>query len=256
MMKRLSVIVISFTVCLMLSIPCLAADISLLKLPDTDDIGVLTAEIGSDYSGKKGEFVTYFKIENGCLVMDSMFNDIKPSERIAMISEFVERLSRWDISNLSRQAIYTSIAEGIDDSIAAYIPEIKELTTADLAAAYAWYIPFSGIVGTLLGVGVIILVLFLVFSSTLDLLYLGMPAMSDFIDTGNEGLKKLLIVSREARAAAKETTLGSKSNIYALYLKRRWWTILLIAICILYLISGQLGSIIGWFMSVAEAMTG
>lgn len=256
MIKRLFMVAISFVLCFMLSIPCAAADISLLKLPDSNDIGVLTEKIGSDYSGKPGEFTYYFKIENGSLIMDDMFNTIKPSERISIITDFVEHLSSWEISNLSRQAIYTSISQGIDDSIAAYIPEIMEVTTADLAAAYAWYLPFSGVVGTILGIGVIILVLFLVFSSVIDLLYLGMPAMADFIDTGNEGLKKLLIVSNEARLAHKEVVMGNKSNIYLLYLKRRWWTIILISICILYLISGQLGGLVSWFMRVAEGMTG
>ena len=256
MTRRIITVIISLTLCLMLSITASADDISLLKIPNSDDIGVLTEHIGSDYSGGGNTFTNYFKIEGGSLMMDSLFNNLKTSERIDIISEFVERLSTWEISNISRQAIYTSISQGIDDSLTAYIPEIAELTTADLVTAYAWYLPFSGVVGTILGVGVIVLVLFLVFSSTLDLLYLGLPAAAEFLDGDVSGFKRLLIVSREAKLAVKEVNMGNGSSVYLLYFKRRWWTIIIIAICILYLISGQLGSIIGWFMRVAEGMTG
>lgn len=253
-------LIISISV-IMLAVSCgattadldMSNDICLVLLPEAkENAAPVSSLIDSEYSTDASSWKCYFKVSNNRLYMDALFNTLAPSVQLNYVEGLIDDLSVWDGDRLVKQAIYNAVTTGIDSRLAASLPTIIDITTADLVAAYAWYVPWRSTVGMILGVLVLILTLLLVFSTILDLVYLGIPAITVFMDNSTGVLRHLLIISNDAKKVASEVAHGSATNVYLLYFKRRCVTILIISVCILYLISGKLGDVLGWFLNIAD----
>lgn len=227
----------------------------LCKIPEADS-ATITQYIPTSMNALKDvpwNSYIYVEAKNGSyyLMMDSLFNELTSSEKLSIFTFFVGDLNSWDLTATTKQAIYTKVSSYIDDYAITALPELIDATTADMQAAYAWWYPFHGVVGSILGVAVVLIMIFLIIATVIDLTYLGNAAMIQQLTEQD----RPRFVSRDAVEAVEHVVKeNTGQNVYFVYLKSRWITYILFAICIFYLISGQIGDIIGYFMSIGEGI--
>ena len=145
-------------------------------------------------------------------------------------------------------------------------------TKPDYAAATQIYMPFSGPIGVILGILSILIMALLGVTMALDLAYIVIPAFRLMLDGGTEGNSDkggkgamAKIISDEARSAVAtvengsgNTGQGGSTNKVAVgqYFKARWKSLLLLGICLLYLVQGQIYGVIGWIIDLVSGITG
>lgn len=227
----------------------------LCKIPmeDTDTITKYIPTKMNQLEDVSWNSYIYVEAENGSyyIMIDSLFDDLSTSEKMNIFTYFVEDLNAWDLTATTKQAIYTSVSKYIGDYAVTALPELIDATTADIEAAYAWWYPFHGVIGVILGIVVVLLMLFLVIATVIDLVYLGNAAMVQELTEQD----RPRFVSRDAIEAVEYVVKENPGqSVYLIYLKSRWITYIIFMVCILYLISGQIGHVIGWFLNVGEAV--
>lgn len=152
------------------------------------------------------------------------------------------------------------------------LASILQNTKPDYVTANRIYEPFSGPVGTILGLLAILIMALLGVSMALDIFYIVVPAVQLALgdgdggngsDQNNSGIGK--IISIEARKAVKEQSDGAGSNgqngssnkmAIGIYFKARWKGLLLLGICLLYLVQGQIYSFVAWIINLLSGFIG
>lgn len=148
---------------------------------------------------------------------------------------------------------------GVDSQL---IPVLMGGTKPDFVSAMRIYGPFQSPIGTILGVLTLIFFALLTFSTLIDLFYIGNPIFNSVIQGDNK--EKPGIVSAAAYKAyldeigqSGNTSANGKSSFKSaagIYFKHRVVTLVLLFICILYLVSGQIWDLVGDAMSLFEGM--
>lgn len=139
-------------------------------------------------------------------------------------------------------------------------------TQPDYTSASRIWEPFSGPVSTAIGVLAIAMMSLLGLTMALDIAYVVIPAFQMLLDGDSEGGQQSgatkglsRIVSKAARDAVKETQGGgqggsdTKSQI-GTYFKKRWKELVVIGFCLLYLIQGQIWSLISWIINLVSGV--
>lgn len=217
--------------------------------------------------------VKIFSIETGGFKFDgSKFEDIDDSAfQQALINEFAKFMAdkyRNRFSDADRQAIYNEIKDNCGQANAAMVAALFQDTKADMFSALRIFQPFNGIVGTILGVCVLALIILLIGSTALDMAYINFPIARNFMygkdkEGGDKGgAKKPWGVTADAWSVVNECEGGGGSggdgkykNANIAYFKRRILTYIVVAIMILYLLSGQLAGLIGWLMNLVSGFS-
>lgn len=176
---------------------------------------------------------------------------------------FVDALSKTEANPDVKQEIMQNIQDADTSISSVMLPLIFESTKGDMYQAYKITSPFLELLSIVLGVGAVILILLLLFSTVMDLAYIGLPVWREAQQNknGNNG-KNPFGVSYEALTTVKEIEKGlgggdgGYRNAYLLYFRRRALTYIILAICIMYLICGGLSGIIGFVLSLVSGITG
>lgn len=154
-----------------------------------------------------------------------------------------------------RLKVYNFIADQ-DTSTSSLVRQLSNDVDADFATAYSWFKPFSGGVSTFLGLMTLGIFITLTCMITVDLAYLVIPPFRQVLD--KDGKEKPNFISNEAFKAtleAEKDNLSYKSSM-ALYFKHKTVQLIVIAICLLYLVSGKIYSLVAWFIDAFSGVTG
>lgn len=263
MAKRIISCLISIVLLFSLTISCYAAVdgyklVTLSGITDQADENALSALFSSNYSGPDSGYRTYFCYTGGAVYIHEDFDYLNYENQTKVITDLTSTLQENEtLSGLCKQAIYNSLSDHLGDSFMSHIPELVDATTADILGGLSFMAPFRGPFGLVLGFAVIGIVLFLVISTIMDIAYLVSPnVMNWFLDeTGEKPKKRRLLISREAKYCAEASVQGTlKSNIYITYLGKRWVTYVILSLCILYLLSGEIARLIGGILDVAQGI--
>lgn len=144
-------------------------------------------------------------------------------------------------------------------------------TKPDYATANRIYEPFSGLVGTILGLGSILIMAFLGITMVLDLSYMCIPAFRMMLSgdgatgngTGNGSKPK--IISYEAVSAVQLAETGSGTSgqqggtnklAVGIYFKKRVVMLIVLGICLLYLIQGQIFALVSMILDLVSGFLG
>ena len=151
------------------------------------------------------------------------------------------------------------------------LASIMSNTKPDYATANRIYEPFSGIVGTILGLISVLIMAALGVTMGLDVAFITIPAFQMALggETGDgngkgdsKGMSRL--ISQEAHKAVKAAGDGSGGQAgdgdykaaVGVYFKYRWKGLVLLGICLLYLVQGQIYSFVGWFIDLFSGLLG
>jgi hypothetical protein len=203
---------------------------------------------------------------NGAVTFNAAdFEKMESAERERAMTDFANWINSEShgMTVESKQAILDEVRDASDEAANLMIPVIFEGSEADLFTAFKFFQPFAGPLGVVLGVGVIIIVVLLMASTVFDLVYIGVPVMRNYLTTKQEeksgnAMAKPWGITNDAFSAINETeaTLqnsdGKYKNAYVTYFKRRAFTYIILAICILYLMSGEIVGIISWLLNLVS----
>lgn len=145
---------------------------------------------------------------------------------------------------------------------------IMQNTKPDYVTANRIYEPFSGVVGTILGIVSILIMALLGVTMALDLAYITIPTFQMALGGEDEGGNKKGglsgVISKEAKAACKAADGGaggqggdgSYKAAVGIYFKYRWKGLVLLGVCLLYLVQGQIYSFVGWLIDLFSGFLG
>lgn len=149
------------------------------------------------------------------------------------------------------------------------LASILQNTKPDFVTANRWYKPFSGPVSSVIGLLCILIVALLGLSMALDIFYITIPfvqlALDDNDSDGNNNSRFSKLVSSSARSAVKTQVDGGGSggqsgsnnkSALATYAKGRWKEMLLLGVCLLYLVSGNIYSLVSQFINLMSGFLG
>lgn len=150
------------------------------------------------------------------------------------------------------------------------ITTLMKNTKPDFATANQLYEPFSGVVGTALGVLAILLMAALALVMVLDLSYIAIPFVRNMLDGGSDGQGqgggvKSKFVSWEAYNAVQQVEAGGGASgqqggqnktAIGIYFKQRVIMLLILGICLLYLVQGEIFTLVGYFMDLVSGFLG
>lgn len=220
--------------------------------------------------------VKIFSLKNGnAFTFDgAKFEDIDDSSfQQALINEFAKLMAsdkyRNRFSDADRTAIYNEVKDNCGQANAAMVAALFQDTKADMFSALRIFQPFRGIVGTILGIGVLALIILLIGSTALDMAYINFPVARNFMygkekEGGDKGgAKKPWGVTADAWSVVNECEGtggsgggdGKYKNANIAYFRRRIITYIVVAIMLLYLLSGQLAGLIGWLMNLVSGFS-
>lgn len=191
----------------------------------------------------------------GVLTLDfTTYRNLSQEEKSDVMQFALENIKDSGISTMASNKIYNFI-ESQDESTASLVRQLSNDVNADFAEAYMMFKPFSGALGIVLGVFAIAIFVTLTLMILVDLSYIVIPIIRDFL-TQPQGKPKF--VSNEAWYAVKEVDgeNHSNKNVLTVYLKKKTMQFVALSICILYLLSGQIYILIGNLMDMFRGMLG
>ena len=191
------------------------------------------------------------------------FADLSDKEQSKATSEMLQTVAAWQLDSKS----VTKLADELEKSSNIVFTKADAVAIlfnngADIMSALTWFMPFQGGFSTVLGVGVIIVICLLLASTVLDLVYIGLPTARMAMNANAESKDKEIpfgISTDALRIVQQQTQTGDGKNQgspYLQYFKKRFLTYIILAVCILYLLSGQIGGLISGLLNLASGITG
>lgn len=239
-----------------------------------------------------GGYVAYGTLVNNDnpdadVVNDTMFAKLLASEKQrflgdmfticnAMVSDTEAGLSTVANEDKVTNETVTSLMEILQTKTGMgtqLLATLLQNTKPDYVTANRIYAPFSGVVGTMLGVLSIVMMALLTLTMALDIAYITVPAFQLMLNgdsdggQGGKGEARGMnrIISIEARQAvmAVESEGGqggqngsSGKTAVGIYFKRRWKGLIIFGICLLYLVQGQIWGLVGRIIDLLSGFLG
>lgn len=207
--------------------------------------------------GDEGLNGTLFDVQKEKIVFNSdAFNRASEKSAKQNMEVVTNALTNSQVSSETQQYIFDAITGENPDASVILIPMLMDSTKADIYTAMRIVDPFLSFMRVVFGLGAIVIVLLLTASTIIDMCYIGLPMARGEGDKGS----KIPFVSWDAEAVVKEVESsigggdGKYKNAYVLYFKRRVLTYIILAVCLLYLIAGELGGVISWFLNLASGL--
>lgn len=141
-----------------------------------------------------------------------------------------------------------------------FLSQVLADTKPDFVTAKKWYQPFSGPIGTLLAFGSIIALALLGLVMVADILYITIPPLRFFVDDKGEDGKVAIskLFSHAAISAVKqaeESSDGKHKQALGIYFKSRVVELIILGICLLYLVQGEIYTLVGWILDLLSGFT-
>jgi hypothetical protein len=181
----------------------------------------------------------------------------------------------YDLNDAAEQVISESPTSYSDESLTNWYSVLQKQdgvgskmlnmilknTNPDFVTANKIYQPFSGLVGTLLGLGAVLIMAFLALVMICDIAYISLPPVRLFAGDEQNGKVSSKLFSHDAIYAVQcaendDKGDGSPKQALGIYFKRRVFMLILLGICLLYLIQGQIFSLVGMVLDLVSGFFG
>jgi hypothetical protein len=229
--------------------------------PPTTTPVPLKVELKPQYS-TEGDVL--FDIEADGTVMrfsKNAFDHATESSKKRAMSIFIKGLQDSQVAPQTQQTLIDKLNGTSSNVSRMLIPLVMDTTSADIYTAMKWVKPILPIVRIAFGVGAIVVTLLLIASTIADLCFIGLPIARENIQSKGDQSKggKIPFISADAMSVVKESeaaldSSGGYKNAYLMYFKRRVLTYIILSICLLYLVVGELGGLISWLLSLGSGV--
>lgn len=203
------------------------------------------------------DFVTYSFSSNVANITINMteYNKLGNKAKQDLMQVALDTIYNSNVSKTNRNKIYNALCKQ-DEPTSALVRQLSEDVNADFAGAYKYFKPFSGPLGVVLGLLTLAIFVILGLTLVIDIAFITLPFVQSCL-LNNDGKAKF--VSIEAVNAVKEQESKSGSeyvNPIGIYLKSKTKQYIAIFICILYLMSGKIFSLLARFMDYFSGILG
>lgn len=226
---------------------------------DAADRNSITVNLKADApTDVKDVLISYDNSQKVTFNTDTFKYATDKSRREAL-SKFIKGLQNSDVSPQTQQELIAWMQETDSDVSRMMVPLVIDSTSADLYKASKVLSPILPTVRVIIGVGVFIVAIFLIISTVMDLVFIGLPIARESMESWREkGKSRIFLVSSDAVATVREVESnlegGGYRNAVLLYFRRRAVTYIVLSVCLLYLIVGELGGFIDWILRLGSGV--
>lgn len=182
------------------------------------------------------------------------YNELPEDEKRKFMEEALLRTKESGLGVQIKNKTYNFIAKQ-DSTTSAAVKFLRSDASSDFAEAASWFKPFGSVFGVVMGFLSLFIFMFMGLSIVIDLAYMSLPLFRLWVEK-EEG-KKPKLVSNEAYSAVKKSESSVTENYegyMSIYFKRRTGSIILMAIALGYLISGQIYDIVVYIIDSFAVM--
>lgn len=249
---------------------------------------------GKTYKRSNGGYAIWSDLVNGKPVaiangqekplLDNALEQLTSSAKQDFVADLIT-LANVEVSNTETGNSVTGITS---ETVARYTESLQQQsglgstllaslmqnTKPDYVTANRMFAPFSGPIGVALGLLSIAVMALLGLTMALDIAYITIPGVQMALGSGEaggnngngekpKGLSGL--ISIEAKKAVDMTANGGGNGqggsgeykaAIGQYFKFRWKGLVMLVICLLYLVQGEIYSFIGWFIDLFSGFLG
>lgn len=226
---------------------------------------------------------TEYSLKEGGSIKGSDLFEGKPSEgydlnekAFASLSSKAQSQVVSDIALYSNTAVEDDSVRGVEESTvqswwkqlqtkegvgSKFMGEILKNTKPDFVTANQIYEPFSGLVGTIMGIGAVLIMAFLGLVMVLDISYITLPPIRLAVDESKSRGSSSKLFSHDAIYAVQVAEEGGngdgeKKQALGIYFKRRVVMLIILGICLLYLVQGQIYTLVGYILDLVSGFLG
>ena len=209
--------------------------------------------------GSNYEFLSYSydSASKTCNITVNMteYNKLTSKHKQETMQLTLDGIYNSQISKTNRNKIYNALCKQ-DETTSSLVRQLSSDVTADFGHAYLYFKPFSSPIGIVLGVIAFVIFILLGFTLLLDIAFITLPFFQSFL-TKEDGTAKF--ISIEAVNAVKEQASKEGTeyvNPLGIYLKSKIKQYIAIFICLLYLLSGQIYTLLANFIDYFSGILG
>ncbi len=174
------------------------------------------------------------------------------NQRVVM-EEWLKAINDASMSSKDKARLYNFVAEQ-DESVSALVRELSDEVNSDFASAMTWFQPFKGPINTVLGIIAILIIVFTVLTTLIDLAYLSLPAIRVALEGNKTDRPKL--VSNEAYITVQESEAVKEGSYLGRYFKHRIGMMILLMLALSYLCSGEIYMFVAGIIEVIQHILG
>lgn len=253
--KKLVLVVLMLLQIFIISIPVFADTTSVDSVVElsknSSEINVIVAHSNMASNGVK---VLSYNAKEGVLAFS---NKKYATLEVDVKQNFMQTaLNATRKSHLGKQVknkMYNFIADQ-DSTVSSAVKYLQSDVTADFAEAKLWFAPFSGPISTILGLLCIFIFVFMGGSIAFDLAYLVLPGFQLILERGEEHRRPFGVSNSAWKTNKQVEDEKCQEGVLSIYLKKRIPEIFIIAICLGYLISGKIYSLMVYFIDAFSAI--
>lgn len=254
-LKKLTLLILSFVLSLtIMGVNAFAErkDVdSVVFIAKNQTVLLSICSTANNVAGKR--ILTYTGNDGLLSFSNSLYSDLSVDVKRDFMETALLSVKESGLGSQIKNKTYNFIANQ-DTTISSAMKFLRSDTSADFAKASAWFKPFSGVIGTVLGFLSLLIFMFIGLSTLVDVSYMCLPAFRLMIEGGMEGKPKWVSVEAYSSVKDCESSMGSSYKSYmSLYFRRRMSSIFIMSICLGYLISGKIYDIVVY---IIEAFSG
>lgn len=217
----------------------------IINMPkDDESISRLVERINTTVGGN---YILVYTPDDGLFSFSgSGYSVLSTKKKLKFMETALEMVAESQLDARTKNKMYHFI-EQQDDKITASINFLDKNVNSDFVTAKNVILPFTGPVSTALGVLSLVIFIMLTLSSAIDIAWLVIPLVRLLFKEDKNG--KPFMITKEAYSSEVDSNRcdGYKSAL-SLYLQRRGKVFIVMGVCLIYLVSGQLYDLIVWII--------
>lgn len=167
------------------------------------------------------------------------YSQLESDEKRKFMEHALSAITKSSMSAKQKNKFYSFVANQ-DTAVTNALKYLQTDANADFVSAKKYFDPWSGVLGTILGVLSVAIFMFSSLSMVFDVSYLTIPGVQAILERGEDNVKPFG-VSKEAYTSKQDAERDTEyKNVLAIYMKRRVGLIFAMSICVGYLISGKI----------------
>lgn len=217
-------------------------------IPKASALNVVCARANAVVGSGNSSKILNYDSKHGVLYFSNQkYSNLDTDTRKEFMKTALKLTAESSLGTQAKSKAYNFIADQ-DAPVTQAIRYLQSDASADLVEAQNWLRPFSGVMGTVMGVVALMTFIFLTASVIFDLAYLSLPMVQGILEHGEEN-KRPFGVSREAYRSLRDVEKNPKfKGILSIYFQRRLPVFIGIAICLGYVVSGNIYDFIIFFV--------
>lgn len=233
-----------------------SVDSSITLSTNSAEVASICTQANNSVDAKGKSTILSYSVSNYTTMLkfsNKNYSKLDSTEKRTFMETALSATTKTGLNAKTKNKVYNFIANQ-DVPVTNAMKYLQTDANADFVEAKKLFDPFSGVIGTILGVLCVAVFLFTGLSIVFDVFYLVLPGVQMMLERGEEN-KKPFGVSKEAYASLKDSEKdGEYHNVLSIYMKRRIWLILIMSICIGYLISGAIYDLVVFFIDAFSSI--